>query len=251
MTLNSGIYTITSPSGKMYVGSAKDFDYRWSKHSYDLRKGVHHCKLLQSASNKYGFSNLVFKRLLVCELKDLLFYEQRAIDILKPEYNIAKIAGSNLGIKHSPETIQRMKDSRTLEVRTRISNAHKGKPKSEIHKKNLSAGISRTMGTPEARLRNSIAQKIAQNIPAVKQANSETQKIAQMRPEVRAKKGRALICVENSLRFTNGHEAAEWCYLAGLTTNINAFVAINSAVRSGKPIYGFHWKATIKEETNE
>ena len=247
MMLNSGIYKITSPSGKIYIGSAKDFDYRWSKHSYDLRKQNHHCKPLQSACQKYGFENLTFSKLLICKPEDLLFYEQRALDRYKPAYNICKIAGSALGVKRTPEVRAKMIASRTPEVRLAISIGNTGKLRNAETCKRLSESLKISLGTPEARAINSLRQKLVQNLPERIKANSEQQKISQMRPEVRAKKGRALICVENGLKFTNGHEAAEWCHLATLTTNKNAFVAINKAVRTGKPIYGFHWKAIEKD----
>ena len=54
--------------------------------------------------NKYDEQNFEFKIQLVCAPENLLFYEQRAIDILKPEYNILKVAGSRLGAKFSEST---------------------------------------------------------------------------------------------------------------------------------------------------
>lgn len=233
--MNSGIYTITSLSGKMYVGSAVNFKRRLSIHWFDLRIGQHHSRPLQAAYDKYGEENLNFSKLLVCGKEDLLFYEQRALDILKPEYNVCKVAGSRLGAKASPETRSKQRG-----------------PKPRQHCLNLSRALKIAMGTPEARLRNSITQKKVQGTTEARVANSARQKVAQMKPEVRAKKGRAILCVETAQKFSNGHEAAEWCIKQGLTSNRNAFVWINRAVRDGRSAYGFNWTLpNEKEMSNE
>lgn len=41
-------------NGKFYVGSAQDTRTRFRQHRRLLRKGIHHCKHLQNAWNKYG-----------------------------------------------------------------------------------------------------------------------------------------------------------------------------------------------------
>lgn len=102
----SGIYSITSPSGKLYLGSAINIRTRWKTHRKQLRRGIHHSPTLQRASDKYGVENLVFKVLLICQPENLLVYEQIAINALKPRYNIALTAGSNLGRKFGPQTAE-------------------------------------------------------------------------------------------------------------------------------------------------
>lgn len=59
-----GVYSITAPSGSIYVGMTCDsFASRWKTHRSELRRKVHKNKGLQSAANKYGISNLVFEPL--------------------------------------------------------------------------------------------------------------------------------------------------------------------------------------------
>jgi group I intron endonuclease len=225
--MNSGIYKIAAPSGNFYVGSAINIDKRRWLHLFELRKSRHHCKPLQNAYNKYGEDCLIFSTLFYCEPKDLLFYEQRAIDILKPKYNVCKVAGSRLGLKASEETKERMRGKKSIQ-----------------HCENLSKSLKISLSTPEARAINSLRQIIAQNQPERLAENSRQQKISQMREEVRtAKAGRKVICVEYDLVFSCGHEAAEWCHLAKLTTNMSAFVWINRAVRDGVKAYGLTWKS--------
>jgi len=111
--MNSGIYTITSPSGNLYVGSTVDFDKRWRTHCSHLRHGTHHSKALQSAWNKYGEASMKFCKLIICKEDMLIFYEQRAIDKLKPKYNMKIKAGNSAGWKHTAETKAKMSAQRT------------------------------------------------------------------------------------------------------------------------------------------
>lgn len=122
----SGIYKISSPSGKFYIGSAVNISKRWYEHRKDLRDGRHHNKPLQNAFAKYGRSFLKFEVLIVCQKSELLFYEQRCIDALGPAYNTCRTAGSPLGVVRSAETRARMahaKSNISDKTRTRMSLA--------------------------------------------------------------------------------------------------------------------------------
>ena len=104
----SGVYEIANlVNGKRYIGSATNFRGRWNVHRSDLRKGKHHSKKLQHAWNKYGAEAFRFGPLLLCSKPNLIFFEQRCLDGLRPEYNIATVAGSILGMKLSPERIEK------------------------------------------------------------------------------------------------------------------------------------------------
>lgn len=156
--MSSGVYVITSSSGKQYVGSAVNFDKRFREHIGALRKGKHKNCLLQNAWNKYGESNFTFSKIRLCEPEYLLIHEQRFIDKLKPAYNICKIAGNHLGVKrstktkircraaqlgkkHSEETKLKMSKARTghltsLETRIKLA-AQKGWKHSEESKEKM------------------------------------------------------------------------------------------------------------------
>ena len=122
---NSGIYKITNiNNSKCYIGSAIDINRRWSKHKATLKHNTHTNKYLQLAYNKEGKPSIfIYEVLLYCDVKDLLFYEQRAINTYKPEYNICQIAASQLGMKHSEET--KKKISSSLKGRTISEEARK------------------------------------------------------------------------------------------------------------------------------
>jgi group I intron endonuclease len=102
---HSGVYEIVNTvNGKRYVGSAANFANRFCVHRKFLREGNHHSKYLQRAWNKHGEPSFAFRILLICAKSNTIFFEQKAIDALNPEYNSARIAGSCLGLKHSAET---------------------------------------------------------------------------------------------------------------------------------------------------
>jgi len=67
-------------------------------------------RIIDRALLKYGYSNFMFEILEYCTRDNVLEREQYYIDLLKPIYNIVKIAGSTLGYKHSNETKEKMKN---------------------------------------------------------------------------------------------------------------------------------------------
>jgi group I intron endonuclease len=110
---SSGIYMIKNIlTGGLYIGSAVNFMKRSRKHIYQLNLNEHHSIILQNSWSKHGGNNFVFIILEIVEKKEeLLQREQFYFDLHKPEYNILKNAGSNLGKKHSAETKKKMSDS--------------------------------------------------------------------------------------------------------------------------------------------
>lgn len=63
----SGIYYIRcSGNNKGYIGSTNDFKKRFWKHSFNLRKNIHHSKYLQNTYDKYGDNSLTFSIIAIC-----------------------------------------------------------------------------------------------------------------------------------------------------------------------------------------
>jgi group I intron endonuclease len=129
--IRSAIYRFVSPSGRCYVGSAVDYPKRRRDHLHLLRKGRHHSLKLQNAWNKYG-EQLVFELLeLVPDLSKLVSREQYhmdALDVYRSGYNMAPLAGSTLGRRHSEETKQQLREINLRpEYRAAHSAVHKGK----------------------------------------------------------------------------------------------------------------------------
>jgi len=131
---NCGIYKITSPSGKCYIGSSKNISSRLVQHKSSLRDGKHHNKHLQNAYNKYD-GNFTYETLVLCPEQDRKFIEQQYLILYKPAYNIAEISDATEGLSLSQEARDNMKDKR--------------KPVSESTKKKLSDSRKRYLESEE------------------------------------------------------------------------------------------------------
>jgi len=172
--MNCGIYEISHPAtGRSYVGSAVNIKKRWKEHRRTLETGKHHSKFMMRTAAKYGIDSLEFKVLLFCSRDNLLMYEQRAIDVIKPEFNSAPIAGSQLGFRMSDESKAKLSEAakrtrnftghrhseeskalisasrkgkgggpRSPERLAKIGAAHKGRPKSAEQKAKISETLS-------------------------------------------------------------------------------------------------------------
>lgn len=165
-----GIYEIVNTNnGKRYVGSARMLPLRLRQHRNRLRAGIHNNRHLQSSWAKHGEASFIFKPLIVCRAEDLLFFEQRSIDLLKPAFNICPTAGSTLGRVHSDETKRKIAarkigikmPPRSEEYRTKLSEAQKGRGKSPEHMAALQAGRRAAKRTPEQLAQVSESLKLA------------------------------------------------------------------------------------------
>ncbi len=154
--MTSGIYAFENIlDGRTYIGSSNNVERRKSQHLHSLRKGEHHSIFFQRAWNKDGEESFRFIILEVCsnDKKELVKKEQSWLDSLKPEYNLAPIAGNNSGIKHSEQSKKNMSEAHlgqkswnkgnkgygkghTLseEAREKIRKAHLGKKYGLGHK---------------------------------------------------------------------------------------------------------------------
>jgi group I intron endonuclease len=143
---NSGIYAIVNrTTGDYYIGSALVLRKRRNSHFHALRQGKHDSVYLQRAWEKYGSGAFYFHPFIVCRREDLIFFEQRAIDALKPRYNMRALAGSNLGAKFSDEAKAKMRAAKLgkkqnpvhVEARAALLRGVKRGPITETHRENL------------------------------------------------------------------------------------------------------------------
>jgi len=126
----TGVYLIKNKvNNKIYVGStASSFKKRFYDHTNSLNKNEHYNQFLQKSWNKYGSYNFEFIILEKCSKEDCLKREQYHLDTLIPEYNIAKIAGSVLGLKFiSSEEVK----TRQKERAKKLGLSHRGKKQPE------------------------------------------------------------------------------------------------------------------------
>jgi len=133
-----GIYKIQSiiKPDRVYIGSAVNFRHRRNIHFRTLRKNKHKNPKLQAHYNKYGGKDLVFSILVVCDIKyitpegGVIWLEQFFLDAYKPWFNIAKIAGSSLGVKRSDKTkalLSRIKGNKTDEEKRKCGEHNIGR----------------------------------------------------------------------------------------------------------------------------
>lgn len=126
---NCGIYKILNQNnGKFYIGSAVNLSTRWREHVWQLNKGLHINRHLQSSWKKHGesaFDFVVIER--IDDEAKLIEREQSYLDEFRPfdpaiGYNLSPTAGSTLGVPCSPEKA------------AKIGAANRGRVRTEAHK---------------------------------------------------------------------------------------------------------------------
>ena len=151
-----GIYKITSPSNKVYIGCSNNIYKRWSryKNPHSIKTQYH----IYNSLIKYGYENHIFEIIETLDNKtDLIdreiywinYYESTnpkiGLNISKggnippiqnkpksPEHK-AKISAGNLGKRHTEETKNKIREKRKLQIFTpeqikKAADARRGVP---------------------------------------------------------------------------------------------------------------------------
>jgi len=124
------IYAIENvANNKIYIGSTVSPFVREQNHFSYLRNNKHPNKHLQNSFNKHGEESFDFKVLEEARDSDLIKREQHYIDIHNPQFNILKIAGSNLGFRFNltEEQKEKVKNSTTKRLSIPQNNPMYGK----------------------------------------------------------------------------------------------------------------------------
>lgn len=138
-----GIYKITSPSGKVYIGQSADIFQRWRAHESEF-KNQNKTTNLHNSFSEHGFENHIFEVVKPCEkfeLDELERYYQE--EYLENSLNMLLTKTNNSPAKHSEETRVKMSESHkgiifSEEHRKQISKVRLGMTFSEEHRKNMS-----------------------------------------------------------------------------------------------------------------
>jgi len=132
----TGIYSIRVQD-YIYIGQASNMYMRWSGHLSKLRLNKHENNFMQRIFNKYGESAFTFEIVDETTKDDLISAEQGYLDIIRMFYpkakilNLAPVAGSQLGFKHSAASKANMSAAKlgknhSAEHRAKISAARLG-----------------------------------------------------------------------------------------------------------------------------
>lgn len=138
-----GIYKITSPTNRIYIGQSRDIERRWRYYYSNIITIKQHIKLHRSIL-KYGVENHKFEVIEECSIEQL---DEREIhwinhyDSIKQGLNVG-LGGSggngllNKGKKHTSTTINKMKQwwnmnkkSRPQEVIDKIKQTKRNNPR--------------------------------------------------------------------------------------------------------------------------
>jgi group I intron endonuclease len=117
-----GIYKITSPSNKVYIGQSINIEKRFNNYK---RLDCKNQKKLYNSFLKYGVSNHIFEVIIECLESDLNKNESYYINLYKSTYlglNIMEVDINSLKYRHSKESKKKMSESRI------------GKKQSESHR---------------------------------------------------------------------------------------------------------------------
>jgi len=143
-----GIYKITNPKGKIYIGQSTDIEDRW-KYYYKLNcRGQ---RKLYFSLKKYGVINHVFEVIIECSVEELdeleRCYQDTYYSIGEKSLNLMLTATKTRKGKHSEET------------KRRIGEGNKGRKMSEYTKMRIRESKKNYIVSQETRMKLSIAGK--------------------------------------------------------------------------------------------
>lgn len=127
-----GIYKITSPTNRIYIGQSIDIDFRFLTYKRLMCKGQ---TRLYASFNKHGVSNHVFEIIIECDVNELNEkerYFQELYNTLEKGLNCQYVKTSAKKYRHSEETKIKIGKSNIGK-----SGPNKGTKLSEEHKNKI------------------------------------------------------------------------------------------------------------------
>jgi len=119
----SGVYLIRNlVSQKIYVGSSININKHWSRHRYNLRRGLHCNNIIQKDWNKCTESNFDFSIQELCLKQDLLTRETYWVNFynsMNPEKGYNCVLPNDLKIHRSTALTRVLKDIICININTK------------------------------------------------------------------------------------------------------------------------------------
>ena len=133
-----GIYKITNPKGKIYVGQSVNIEERWKQYHYCSKSSLG--RKIYNSIKKYGWEAHIKEKIEECSIDELdkreVYWGEHYQTLTKFHLNLSLGAGNCK--KHSQETRDRMSASQKLLMtpshRKKLSEVKMGVKKSEAHK---------------------------------------------------------------------------------------------------------------------
>lgn len=148
-----GIYKITSPSNKIYIGQSVDIENRFKEYNRL------HCKgqvKLYNSFIKYQVQNHIFEILEICKLEDLNNKERYYQDL----YDSASKNGLNCTLTKSDDKSGKQSE----ETKLKISLINKGKKRTDEVKKKISEKSKGRIVSKDSRIKARINNKYSKLI---------------------------------------------------------------------------------------
>lgn len=134
----SGIYKITSPRGRVYIGESENIEKRFI--TYRRLRCKQQPKLYNSFL-KYGVENHIFEVIMQCDFENLKYFEscfQEIYRVVEKGLNCRYTGREDKKGIISSESKNKMSDAQKKLYENGYVSPNKGKQKSENHKKKLS-----------------------------------------------------------------------------------------------------------------
>ena len=172
-----GIYKITSPSGKVYIGQSIDIEKRFNIYRFLSCKSQ---KKLYASFLRYGVENHTFEIIMECKKNELNYYERH----YQEYYNVLDEYGLNLKYTQVAEKKQVYSE----ETRKKLSQNHvskkegyvnhmKGKTHSEETKRKISEKSKGKKMSEDAKIKMSLTRNLENSCGRKKVINIETGEI--------------------------------------------------------------------------
>jgi group I intron endonuclease len=224
--LTSGIYRIKNiENNKCYIGSAVSLRRRAYEHFSALKRNKHFNFHLQSSFNAYQESKFIFEVLEICDKNILIEKENFYINEQKSNtkeagYNTQLAGATWLGKKHSPETIEKIRQARSKQVFSKESILKSSKSRTG-RKMNFSPETLKKLSEKAKNMDRSFTQ-----------TSEFKEKISEISRQRAKLKGKRFTCHQNNKIYCNCGEASEdlnlsykciWKVLKGKSKSIHGF----------------------------